>query len=304
MYYPALESIEEPSANNMTATPYTVYLNGEFVAPDQARVPVMDRGFLFADSVYEVIPVYGGRLFRLREHLLRLDNSLDAIGMSNPLTHAAWEGILERLIDGLPDIDHSIYLQVTRGVSAARDHVVPDDASPTVMAMARPLPSPDMAERISGIAAITLEDIRWHWCDVKTTSLLANVLARQKARESGAGEAILIRDGVVTEGAASNLFIVKDGLIMTPPKGRHLLPGITRDLVLELAADAGIAHAEVSISAQDLQQADEIWITSSSKEIMPVVTLDGTPVGSGSAGPVWHRAYALFDAYKKQLSLQ
>lgn len=285
-------------------TTYRVYLNGEFVKPEEARVPVMDRGFMFGDSVYEVIPVYSNRLFRLDEHLQRLDNSLSAIGMENPLRHTEWTQILTRLLEGLPDIDHSIYLQVTRGVSAARDHIVPDDAVPTVLAMARPLPNPDFAERKQGLAAITLEDIRWQWCDVKTTSLLANVLARQKARESGAGEAILIRDGMATEGAASNLFIVADGLVITPPKSRFLLPGITRDLVLELATEAGVAHAEASISLGDLEQADEIWITSSSKEIMPITRLNGNPVGKGEAGPVWEQAHALFGAYKSRLKSQ
>ncbi len=285
----------------MEAT-YRVYLNGEFVPPEEARVPVMDRGFLFGDSVYEVIPVYSGRLFRLDKHLQRLDNSLDAIGMDNPLGHEQWAQILATLLEGLPDIDHSIYLQITRGVSAARDHVVPEDAIPTVLAMARPLPNPDLAERMAGIAAITLDDIRWQWCDVKTTSLLANVLARQKARESGAGEAILIRDGMATEGAASNLFVVADGLVITPPKSRFLLPGITRDLVLELAQEGGIAYAEASISVTDLEQAEEIWITSSSKEIMPVTKLNGNTVGNGTAGPVWGQAHALFNAYKSQLN--
>jgi D-alanine transaminase len=282
-----------------------VYLNGRFIPPEEACVPVMDRGFLFGDSVYEVIPAYGVHLFRFTEHLDRLDRSLGAIGMTNPLSRTDWRQVMETLLgDPAPDVDQSIYLQVTRGVSATRDHVVPDDATPTVVAMARPLPAMTRETRAAGLAAITLEDIRWHRCDIKTTSLLANVLGRQKARETGAQEAILVRDGQVTEGAASNLFIVSNGLVITPPNSHDLLPGITRDLVLELAAGDGIPYAEAAIGMAELEQADEIWISSSSKEIMPVVQLNGVAVGNGTAGPLWHRAYDLFDAYKARLKLQ
>jgi D-alanine transaminase len=282
-----------------------VYLNGRFVPPEEACVPVMDRGFLFGDSVYEVIPAYGVHLFRFTEHLDRLDRSLDAIGMSNPLSRTDWREMMETLLGSpAPDDDQSIYLQVTRGVSATRDHVVPEDATPTVVAMARPLPAMTRETRAAGLAAITLEDIRWRWCDIKTTSLLANVLGRQKARETGAQEAILVREGQVTEGAASNLFIVSNGLVITPPNSRDLLPGITRDLVLELAAGDGIPYAEAAIGTAELERADEIWISSSSKEVMPVVRLNGAPVGDGTAGPLWHRVYELFDAYKARLRLQ
>ena len=280
------------------------YLNGEFVPRDKACVPVMDRGFLFGDSVYEVIPVYGGHLFRLEHHLSRLDNSLAAIRMANPLPHEAWRGVLRELVGQRPGEDQSVYLQVTRGPAEKRDHAIPDVVTPTVFAMTNPLGPIDPAVASDGIAAITLDDLRWQRCDIKATTLLANVLARQLAKEQGAVEAILLRDGLALEGAASNLFVFASGRLVTPPKGPLLLPGITRDLVIELAQANHIPLSEMDVQASALASADEIWLTSSTREVMPVTRLDGRPVGGGRPGPVWRRMNELYQAYKAHLRQQ
>ncbi len=272
-----------------------VYLNGSFVPLEEARISVLDRGFLFGDGVYEVIPVYGGRPLRLEEHLRRLENSLRGIRMAPPLQQAEWEAIFARLVQGTHD--QAIYLQVTRGVAPRRDHTIPEDVSPTIFAMCSPItPSPE-----SGIRAITLDDIRWQWCHIKAITLLPNVLLRQTAADQGCGEAILVRNGYVTEGTASNVFAVIEGVIVTPPKGAELLPGITRDLVLELAQAEGLATREREISLPELRRAEEIWVTSSTREILPVIELDGQKVGSGRPGPVGERMIALYQGFKQRL---
>lgn len=278
-----------------------VYLNGEFLALADARVPVLDRGFLFGDSIYEVIPVYAGRPFRLLQHLQRLDDSLRAIRMANPLTTAEWQEMLERLIRERPDQDQSIYLQVTRGAAEGRDHAIPEGITPTVFAMSSPLPPPDPGLLETGIKAISLDDIRWRLCNIKATTLLANVLMRQQAKDAHAMEAILIRDGLATEGAASNLFIVVDGTLITPPKSNFLLPGVTRDLVLELAIGAGIPCQERAIPEQELMTADEVWLTSSTKEIMPVTRLNEGAVADGRPGPRFREASRLYGEYKERI---
>jgi len=278
-----------------------VYLNGEFIPLSEAQISVMDRGFLFGDSIYEVIPAYGGRLFRLQHHLHRLENSLHAIHMDNPMPLIEWENILATLVTQYPGEDQSVYLQVSRGVAPTRDHAIPEGVEPTIFALSTPFPpiDPQIYER--GIAAITLDDIRWRFCNIKATTLLPNVMLRQEAKERDAMEAILIRDGQAMEGAASNLFIVDDGQIITPPKGEHLLPGVTRDLVLELAAEAEIPYCEAPIKAEQLDSADEIWLTSSTREIMPVTHLDDRPINNGKPGELWQKIFARFQAYKEEL---
>lgn len=272
-----------------------VYLNGEFLPLNQAKVSVMDRGFLFGDGVYEVIPVYGGRPLRLDEHMERLASSLRGIRITPPLSNAEWASIFSRLIQGAHD--QSIYLQVTRGVAPKRDHAIPPDIEPTVFAMCTPIaPLP-----VDGIRTITVDDIRWDWCHIKAITLLSNVLLRQEAIDRGCTEAILVRDGYAIEGAASNLFVLVDGVLVTPPKSNELLPGITRDLVLELAAQHGIPASERRITLQELKTAPEVWMTSSTREIMPVIELDGAPVGSGSPGPAWQRMQGLYQDYKEIL---
>ncbi len=277
-----------------------VYLNGEFLPLDEAKVSVLDRGFIFGDGVYEVIPCYGGQMFRVDEHLRRLEHSLEGIRLTSPLPPAKWKGILQRLVELHPDEDQSLYLQITRGV-AGRDHGFPKGTPPTVFAMSKPLPPapPKLLEQ--GAAAVTLPDIRWQYCHIKATSLLPNVLLRQQALDAEADEAILLRDGEATEGAASNLFIVKDGILTTPPKDNRLLPGITRDLVVELAASANIPCQEQAVTETDLRTAEEIWLTSSTKEILPVTRLDGKPVGSGTPGERWRQMYRLYQQYKQRL---
>lgn len=277
-----------------------VYLNGALMPLEEARVPVLDRGFVFGDGVYEVIPVYGGRLFRLPHHLERLQSSLDGIRLSNPLAPEAWANMLQDLVRRNGGGDLSVYLQVTRGV-APRDHAFPENTAPTVFAMAKPLPAPVLDPELAGVKAITLEDIRWRNCHIKAITLLPNVLLRQAAVDQGAQEAILVRDGTITEGAASNVFIVREGRVITPPKGPYLLPGITRDLILELAAANDIPHAEASFSLDALRGADEVWLTSSTREISPVVALDGAPVANGKPGALWARMLALFQDYKAKV---
>ncbi len=288
------------SARAMSPT-QEVFLNRSFLPIGEARVSVMDRGFLFGDAIYEVIPAYGGRLFRLDQHLRRLEDSLAGIRMTDPLGKAAWEGALTRLVSQYPGRDVGVYLQVTRGPAAKRDHAIPDRVEPTVFAMANPIDPPDAELSQRGAAAVILDDIRWRLCNIKATTLLANVLLRQEAKDRQAIEAILVREGQATEGAASNVFVVRDGLVITPPKSPFLLPGITRDLVLELAAEDGIPYAETSVSAEQLRSADEIWLTSSTKEIVPVTRLDGEPVGAGVPGPLWRRMVGLYQGYKARL---
>lgn len=276
-----------------------VYLNGAFVPLEEAKVPVMDRGFLFGDGVYEVIPVYEGRPRRLAAHLDRLGRSLAAIRLANPLPDAEWHRILAVLLGS--GGDQSVYVQVTRGSATERDHRFPAKVHPTVLAMARPMKArrPDLAD--TGVAAITRADQRWDRCDIKATALLAAVLARQEAAEVGADEAILVRDGRAVEGSSSNLFLVTGGEISTPPLGPNLLAGITRALVMELAAGAGIPCYERDIAAVELAGADEVWLTSSLREVVPVTRLDGVPVGSGLPGPLWRRMDGLYQDYKDRL---
>lgn len=279
----------------------TIYLNGDYLPPEQAMVSVMDRGFLFGDGVYEVIPAYSGRVFRLEPHLKRLRNSLNAIRMDMPLSDAQWRALLDELLRHNPGEDQSIYLQVTRGVMAKRDHGFDASLVPSVFAMVSAIAAPDPRVAREGIKAITLNDTRWQNCHIKAITLLPNVLLRQQAIDAGAVEAILIKDGYATEGAASNLFIVKRGLLITPAKGPRLLPGITRDLILEQAAAHAIPYREADISTEDLINADEIWLTSSTKEILPVTSLDSTPVGDGKPGALYQRMSELYRQYKEQV---
>jgi D-alanine transaminase len=275
-----------------------VYLDGQFLPPEAARVSAFDRGFIFGDGVYEVIPVFGGRLFRLPQHLARLDSSLREIRLANPLAAAEWQKIFERLVEIQGGGDLSIYLEVTRG-PAPRDHAFPARATPTVFAYATPLKYPPKEQVEQGIAAITAPDIRWLRCDIKAIALLPNALLRQQALDAGAAEAILLRDGLMTEGAASNIFVVKDGRAATPPKGPLILPGVTRDLVLDLALAHGVACEERAVSEAELRSADEVWLTSSTKEVLAITRLDGKPVGSGKPGPLHARMLALYKDYKR-----
>jgi D-alanine transaminase len=263
----------------------------------------MDRGFLFGDGVYEVIPAYHGRTLRADEHLDRLDHSLAGIRMANPLARADWAAVFERLLAGIPAPRQAIYVQVTRGAPPVRDHRFgPEAPAPTVLAMAKTVPARDPALAERGIAAIVRDDPRWKRCDLKVVSLVAAVLLQQDAADADALETILVRDGLAVEASTSNLFIVRDGCILTPPKDWRLLPGITRDLVLDLAREASLPFEEADIPAETLSQADEVWITSSTREVMPVTRIDDSTIGDGRPGPVWRHIDGLYQAYKARLA--
>jgi D-alanine transaminase len=277
----------------------TVFLNGEYLPAEQAQVSVLDRGFLFGDGVYEVIPVYNGLPFRLKEHLQRLQRSLNGVRMANPYDEAGWGEIIKQLVKQNGDGNQAVYLQVTRGV-APRDHVFPEGVEPTAFVMTNPIkPLPEWFKQ-DGIKAITVDDIRWAQCDIKAITLLPNSLLRQQAQDAGAQEALLIRDGYMTEGSASNSYAVIDGVIFTAPKDEKVLPGITRDLVLELAESAGIPCREEAVSAEQLKSAEEIWISSSTRELLPVTALDGQAVGRGKPGPLWQQLDTLYQRYKQE----
>ena len=278
----------------------TVYLNGEFLPLSQARISVLDRGFIFGDGVYEVIPVYARRPFRLTQHLRRLQYSLDGIRLANPHAQAQWARLIEELIARCPQRDQSLYLQVTRGV-AKRDHAFPLNTPPTVFMMTNALsvPSPEMVE--NGVSAVSAEDNRWLRCDIKSTALLGNVLMRQLAVDAGAAETIMFRDGQLTEGAASNIFVVRGGILMTPPNSHLVLPGTTYDVILELARNAGMPCEVRALSRQEVESADEVWLTSATREVLAIARLDGKAVGSGRPGPVFKRMHALFAAFKAEL---
>lgn len=277
-----------------------VYLNGKFLPLEEAHVPVLDRGFIFGDGVYEVIPIYGGNILRLEEHLNRLDSSLEGIRLVNPMSREQWKDIFNQLINKNGDGDLSIYLQITRGV-APRDHGFPENLTPTVFAMCSPLKPLPAHFTTEGANAITTEDIRWQFCNIKSTSLLANTMLRQFALDKKADEAILVKGNNVTEGSASSVFIVINDEIITPPKDTCILPGITRDLVIELANANNIKCTERNITVDEIKSCDEIWVTSSLREILPVTKLDDKPVGSGSPGAVWKNIYSLYQDYKQKI---
>lgn len=270
-----------------------VYLNGEFLPQDEARVSPLDRGFLFGDGVYEVIPVFKGQCFLLKEHFVRLEQSLAAIQLVSPLSEADWKKVFDRLIaENGPD--QSLYLQITRGPAEKRTHQFPPEVHPTVFAMSGTL----IPVKTQGIKAITAPDTRWKFCSIKSLNLLANVLHRQLAEEQGAEEAILIREGYVTEGCLSNIFIVKNGVIATHPNEPGILPGITRQLLVKMAEQEGIPLVERPIREEELFEADEVWSTSVGKEVTPVIEINGRPVGSGTPGPLCKAMYALYQRLK------
>jgi D-alanine transaminase len=275
----------------------TVYLNGRFLPLDDAKISVLDRGFIYGDGVYEVIPVYHRQPYRLRQHLARLQRSLDGIRLANPHTDAEWESIIRELVARTPFDDQGVYFQVTRGV-AKRDHSFPPGVAPTVFMMSNPLPLPTAEQVERGVAVVTATDERWLHCDLKTISLLGNVLARQRATDAGAAETVLFRNGFLTEASASNVFIVVDGVILVPPKDNQILPGITYDAALELARGGGLAVEVRPISREEALAADEMWLSSSTKEVLAVTTVDGNSFAGGLPGPVFRKMYELFQASK------
>jgi D-alanine transaminase len=274
-----------------------IYLNGEFMPIEEACVPVLDRGFIFGDGVYEVIPVYSRRPFRLREHLKRLQHSLDGIRLANPHGEDEWVRLIGELVERNQEEDQSLYLHITRGV-AKRDHAFPPGVAPTVFMMSNPLvtSTPELVE--SGVAVVSAADNRWLRCDIKAISLLPNVLLRQLAVDAGAAETLLLRDGFLTEGAASNIFVVRDDVLLAPPKDNLMLPGITYDVILELAAAASLKTEVRRISEHEVRTAQELWLTSSTKEVLAITHLDGQPVADGKPGPLFRQMYRLYQDYK------
>jgi D-alanine transaminase len=273
------------------ATPYpTCWLNGELKPLAEASVSPLDRGFLFADGIYEVIPVHRGRPFRLREHLDRLDRSLEAIRLENPHSHEEWAEILERVMVAAGGTEMLLYLQVTRGAEHGRNHLFPASVAPTVFAFASPFPVPTERVLESGLAAVALPDIRWSRCDVKSVALLANVLLRQEAADRGADEALLIRDGLLLEGSSSSVFLCTNGVLVTPPDDHRILAGTSRDAVIELARGWRTVSVQ-EIAASEIAGCDELWIASAGRGVLPVTSVDGLPVGSGRPGPLWSEMY-------------
>lgn len=277
-----------------------VFLNGKFMPIEEAKVPVLDRGFIFGDGVYELVPVYSRVPFRLDEHLARLERSLELVRIRNPYTRAEWRDIILQLVARQPFEDQGVYFQVTRGV-AKRDHAFPKDAVPTVFLMANPLvtPAQELVER--GAAAVSAADDRWLHCDIKSISLIGNCLLRQVSADAGATETILFRDGRLTEASASNVFVVKGGVILSPPKSNLILPGITYDVIFELAQAAALPFEYRDVSRDEVFSADELWVTSSSKEVLAVVTLDGKSVGGGKPGAVFRKMHALYQDFKQRV---
>ncbi|MDO8465748.1 MAG: D-amino acid aminotransferase [Gallionella sp.] len=285
----------------------TIYLNGQYMPIEEAKISVLDRGFIFGDGVYEVIPVYSRKAFRLAEHLRRLQHSLDGIKLANPHNDSEWAATINELVARNAPQDQYLYLHITRGV-AKRDHAFPKPpVAPTVFMMSSPLLPPPAELLQSGISCITAPDNRWLRCDIKAIALLPNVLLRQMAVDAGCAETILIRSGAenegkfMTEGAASNIFVVKNGTLLAPPKDNLMLPGITYDVVLELAAANGIPHEVRRVAASEVFDADELLLTSSTKEVLPITLLDGKPVGSGKPGAMFARLHALYQDFKRDV---
>ena len=264
---------------------------------EEARVPVLDRGFIFGDGIYEVIPAYSRMPFRLKEHLKRLQASLDSIRLKNPHSDSQWTELCAQLVAQNQGEDQYIYLHITRG-PAKRDHAFPKQVQPTVFMMSTPLQTTPPELLKTGVTAITAQDNRWLRCDIKAISLLPNVLLRQMAVDCGAVETVLLRDGILTEGAASNIFVVKNGVVLAPPKNRLILPGITYDVVLELAAAHSIPHQVRTVSESEVRAAQELWMTSSAKEVLAITTLDNQPVGDGKPGKLFWRMHELYQNYK------
>ena len=283
------------SFNPMSTDQSECYLNGAFQPLAQCQVSVLDRGFIFGDGVYEVIPVYGRRVFRADDHLARLARSLDAVGIKNPSQANDWLALVRELIARNAPDDQCIYMQVTRGV-AKRDHAFPQGVEPTVFMMSFPFPHVPEQKRAQGVACITTPDLRWRNAHIKSISLLGNVLARQLSVECDATETVLIRDGLLTEASASNVWLVRNGRLAAPLRDHDKLEGIRVGLLQELCDEIGIKLEFHPISEWELRCADEILLTSATKEVLSVTTLDGKAVGPGKPGPV---ATALYSAYQE-----
>lgn len=313
-------SVTAPASASEAAPEPVVWLNGELTPLCEARVPVLDRGFIFGDGIYEVVPVYAlavegapGKVrvpFRIAQHLARLARSLAKVGIDNPFDEAGWRDLVARVLAAneaagaiARDEHASVYVQVTRGV-AKRGHAFPAGVRPTVLAMANPMRVPADAQRASGVACVTAEDRRWLNCDIKSTSLLGNVLMAQNAVEHGVFETIQLRDGWLTEASSSNVWVAKGGALYAPPRSNLLLEGIRYGLIEELASECGIRFEAREIDEAALRDADELFLSSATKEVLPVTSLDGKPVGSGVPGPVYAALYAAYQRAKARAAAE
>ena len=276
------------------------YLNGEFLPLDQAKISVLDRGFIFGDAIYEVIPVYRRKPLRLAAHIARLQRSLDEIRITSPHSDGEWAGLIGDLINYSEHDDQAVYLQVSRGV-AKREFGLLQGVEPTIFMLSSPFVSPPQQQIDNGVAAVSLADFRWLRCDIKSTSLLGANMLRQFANDAGGAECVLFRDGYLTEGSSSNIFVVRNGVLVTPPKSRLILPGITYDLLLELALANGVPTQVRDVSESEVKAADELMLSASLRELLAITQLDGKPVGDGKPGVVFRRLYELFQAYKFNL---
>jgi D-alanine transaminase len=277
------------------------YLNGNYLPLQEARVSPFDRAFLFADAVYEVVPVFASRPFRLRQHLDRLNRSLDAIRLAPPMTHGDWAHVCQELISQNLSFDGILYIQVTRGTEFGRNHAWPEGLKPTLFAYCTELDPLPAALLDKGVSAITATDTRWERRDIKATALLANILLKKLAADAGAFESILLERGELTEGSSTTVHVVKNGVIHTPPNGHHILPGTTRDVITELAELLSIRSLSAPVSEPALRGADEIWLAFSSRGLLPVTNLDGAAVGGGSPGPLFKRMNTAFANYIREL---
>lgn len=288
-----------------TLPPLPCYLNGEFTKLSEAKISVMDRGFIFGDGVYEVAPVYGGHPFRFEQHMARLERSLAELRIKNPLTTAQWTGIVQQLIRSYAALngtrpqesDQLIYIQISRGV-AMRDHAMPDHMTPTVFIMSNGMKPPSEEQRRLGVACVTADDFRWAKAHIKSTSLLGAVFARQISVDANAAETVMFRNGYLSEAAACNVWVVKDGKVLGTPKDNLVLEGIRYGLIEEICSDTGIDFELRRVSREEVLQADELLLSSATKEVLPVTRLDGKPVGSGQPGPVYAKLYAGYQQAK------
>lgn len=280
------------------------YLNGAFVPLREARISPLDRGFLYSDGVYEVMPVYGGRPFRFEAHAARLTRSLAEIRMEDPHTRAEWRDLISTLITRNGAGDQYVYWQVTRGAEFGRNHAPLPNIPRTVFAFCAPLPVTPATTLENGVECVTAQDTRWAQCDIKSVSLLANILLRQLAVDAHATETILLRDGELMEASSSAVHVVLGGVVVSPPNSRKILPGTTRSAMEEVATRAGIPYKAAPVSEQQLRAADEIWISAATREVQPVTKLDGKPVGTGKPGPLWQRIHEQWQRYKRELAGQ
>lgn len=287
--------------------PLPCYLNGEYTTLAEAKISVLDRGFIFGDGIYEVIPAYGGAPFRLEQHLARLKRSLAELRIANPYDDAQWRAIAEQLLaahaqaisEAPQQINQIVYIQVTRGV-AMRDHAMVEGLEPTVFAMCNTMKLPEESARTRGVACVTADDFRWRKAHIKSTSLLGAVFARQISADAGALETVMFRDGMLSEASSSNVWVVKNGQVLGAPNDQLVLEGIRYGLIEELCREAGIAFVLRRISRDEVLQADELLLSSATKEVLPVTTLDGQPVGNGRPGPIYEKLYALYQRAKQR----